>query len=164
MTVVEIIGLSLTLIVMLIGLVGSIVPVLPGPPLILIAALGHWLWFQEHSASGPVLIFLVVLTIVSLLLDYLAGMYGAKWFGATWRGVLGAFVGAIVGLFFNLPGIILGPFLGALVFELMGGHEFPKASRAGLGAILGVFAGVIARCIISGVMILVFTVSVVLRS
>ncbi len=164
MTPVEIIGLSLTLIVMLIGLVGSIVPVLPGPPLILIAALGHWLWFQERSASGLVLIFLVVLTIISLLLDYFASMYGAKWFGATWRGVLGAFVGAVVGLFFSLPGMILGPFVGALVFELMGGHEFPKASRAGLGATLGVFAGVIARCIISGVMMLTFTVSVVLRS
>lgn len=164
MTAVEIIGLTLTLIVMLIGLVGSIVPVLPGPPLILIAALGHWLWFQEHSASGLVLILLVVLTIISLLLDYFAGMYGAKWFGATWRGVLGAFIGGIVGLFFNLPGIILGPFVGALVFELMGGHEFPKASRAGLGATLGVFAGVAARCIISGVMMLAFAVSVILRS
>jgi uncharacterized protein YqgC (DUF456 family) len=164
MTPLEIIGLSLTLIVMLIGLVGSIVPVLPGPPLILIAALGHWLWFQEHSASGLVLIFLVVLTIISLVLDYFASMYGAKWFGATWRGVLGAFVGAVVGLFFSLPGMILGPFVGALVFELMGGHEFPKASRAGLGATLGVFAGVLARCIISGVMMLTFTVSVVLRS
>jgi uncharacterized protein YqgC (DUF456 family) len=73
-------------------------------------------------------------------------------------------VGAIVGLFFNLPGIILGPFVGALVFELMGGHEFPKATRAGLGATIGVFAGVLARCIISVLMIILFTVSVILRS
>jgi len=164
MTPVEIIGLVLTLLVMLVGLVGSIAPMLPGPPLVLIAALGHWLWFREHSASGLVLICLVVLTLISLALDYFASMYGAKRFGATWRGVLGAFVGGVVGLFFNLPGIILGPFVGALVFELMGGHEFPKATRAGLGATVGVFAGAIGKCIISVLMIILFTVSVILRS
>jgi uncharacterized protein len=164
MTAGEIIGLTITLLVMLVGFAGSIVPVLPGPPLVLIAALGHRLWFGEHSASGLVLICLTALTIGALLLDYLASVYGAKRFGATWRGLLGAFVGGLVGIFFGIPGIIIGPFLGALVFELLGGYEFNKASRAGLGATLGVFAGVFAKCAISVVMIVLFTVSVILRS
>jgi hypothetical protein len=164
MTTGEIIGLSITLLVMLVGFAGSVVPILPGPPLVLIAALGHRLWFGDHSASGLVLVSLTVLTIGALLLDYFASVYGAKRFGATWRGLLGAFVGGLVGLFFNLPGIIIGPFLGAMVFELLGGYKIDQASRAGLGATIGVFAGVIGKCIVSVVMIAVFTVSVILRS
>jgi hypothetical protein len=164
MTTGEIIGLSITLLVMLIGLAGSILPAMPGPPLVLIAALGHRLWFGQHSVSGLVLFGLVALTMFALALDYFASMYGAKRFGATWRGVLGAFIGGLVGIFFSLPGIIVGPFLGALVFELMGGFEIDKASRAGLGATIGVLAGVIGKCIISVVMIALFTVSVILRS
>jgi uncharacterized protein YqgC (DUF456 family) len=164
MTAEEIIGLSLTLLVMLVGLAGSIVPALPGPPLVLIAAVGHRLWFGQYGASAFVLLCLVVLTIWSFVLDYFAGVYGAKRFGATWRGVLGAFVGGIVGLFFSIPGLIIGPFIGAMVFELMGGYKFDKASRAGLGATLGVFAGILGKCFICVVMMVMFTVSVIMRS
>jgi uncharacterized protein len=91
-------------------------------------------------------------------------VYGAKRFGATWRGLLGAFVGGLVGLFFGIPGIIVGPFLGAMAFELMGGYKIDKASRAGLGATLGVFAGVIGKCVVSVIMIALFTVNVIYRS
>jgi uncharacterized protein YqgC (DUF456 family) len=164
MTTAEIIGLSITLLVMLVGLAGSIVPALPGPPLVLIAAIGHRLFFGDHSTSALVLLCLVILTIGSLVLDYFAGVYGAKRFGATWRGVLGAFVGGIVGLFFSIPGLIIGPFLGAMVFELIGGYKIDKASRAGLGATLGVFAGILGKCVISVVMMVMFTVSVMMRS
>jgi uncharacterized protein YqgC (DUF456 family) len=164
MTTEEILGLSLTLLVMLIGFLGSIVPGMPGPPLVLIAAIGHRLWFGQKSASGLVLVCLVVLTIGSVALDTWASLYGAKRFGASWRGVLGALIGGIVGIFFSLPGIIIGPFLGAMVFELIGGYKIDKASRAGLGATLGLFAGVIGKCIICVGMIGVFTVDVILRS
>jgi uncharacterized protein YqgC (DUF456 family) len=164
MTAEEIIGLSLTLLVMLLGLVGSILPALPGPPIVLIAAVVHRLIFGQHSASALVLISLLILTLISLVLDHLAGAYGAKRFGATWRGVLGAFVGGIVGIFFNIPGIIIGPFLGAMLFELMGGHKIDKASRAGLGATLGIFAGIIGKCIVCVGMMILFTVNVILRS
>ena len=110
------------------------------------------------------LICLIVLTIGSVALDTWASLYGAKRFGASWRGVLGALIGGIVGIFFSLPGIIIGPFLGAMVFELMGGYKIDKASRAGLGATLGLFAGVIGKCIVCVGMIGVFTVDVILRS
>jgi uncharacterized protein YqgC (DUF456 family) len=117
MTTVEIIGLSVALLVMLAGLVGSIVPVLPGTPLVLAAAVGHRLYFGQTSVSNFVLGILVALTLISLLFDFLAGMLGAKKIGATWRGMTGAVIGGIIGLFFSLPGIILGPFLGAMLFE-----------------------------------------------
>src|SRR5882672_10564378 len=107
----QIIGINLTLIVMFIGLIGSVVPVLPGTPVVLIAAIGHRLYFGDASVSNLFLIVLALLTGLSLLFDFLASVLGAKKFGATWRGMIGALVGGVIGLFFNLPGIILGPFL-----------------------------------------------------
>lgn len=164
MTAEEILGLTITLLVMLAGFIGSIVPLLPGPPLVLIAAIGHRLWFGQHSASVPVLIFLTLLTIAALILDHFASVYGAKRFGATWRGLAGAFVGGVVGIFFNIPGIIIGPFIGAMLFEMLGGYKIDKASHAGVGATLGVFAGILGKCVVSIVMIALFTFSVVLNS
>jgi len=164
MTAGEIIGLSLALLVMLAGFVGSVLPGVPGTPLVLAAAIGHRLYFGAHSISNAVLICLIALTAFSVLLDYLATMYGAKKFGATWRGALGAAVGGIIGAFFGLPGIIAGPFLGAMLFELIGGYKFKNASRAGLGATLGLFAGLIGKCVVCTVMILLFTVNVIYRS
>src|SRR5262249_18051402 len=87
-TTAEIIGLSLALLIMVIGFVGSVVPGLPGTPLILIAAIGHRLCFGAHSVSNLVLTVLILLTLGSVLLDYVASVYGAKRFGATWRGAL----------------------------------------------------------------------------
>jgi uncharacterized protein YqgC (DUF456 family) len=164
MTTVEIVGLSVALLVMFVGLIGSIVPALPGPPLVLIAAIGHRLCFGDQSVSGLVLIILVLLTIGSIVMDHFTSMYGAKWFGATWRGIVGAALGGIVGMFFSLPGLIIGPFLGATVLELMGGYKFDKASRAGLGATVGLLAGIVGKCILCVGMIALFTVNVIVRS
>lgn len=141
---------------MLIGLIGSLLPVLPGTPLILIAAIGHRLYFGASSVSNFVLVVLVALTLVSLVFDFLASMLGAKKFGATWRGVTGAVIGGIIGLFFSLPGIILGPFLGAVLFEMMGGRELKKAVPAGTGAAVGLLLGAAAKFSIGVMMILLF--------
>ena len=164
MTTEQIAGLSLTLLVMLAGLIGSLLPVLPGTPLILIAAIGHRLYFGEVSISNLVLGILVALTVVSLVFDFLASMLGAKKFGATWRGMLGAVIGGIIGLFFSLPGIILGPFLGAMLFEMLGDKEFKKAAKAGLGATVGLLLGVVGKFSIGVVMMILFATSVILRS
>ena len=164
MTAAEIIGLSLALLVMLVGLIGCVVPGLPGTPLILAAAIGHRLYFGAAGVSNLVLIILAVLTVVSLLFDFLAGMLGAKKFGATWRGVTGAVIGGVVGLFFNLPGIILGPFIGAMLFEMLGDQEFKKAAKAGLGATIGLLLGVVGKFSIAVMMILLFAVNVIFRS
>lgn len=150
--------------VMLAGLIGSLLPVLPGTPLILIAAIGHRLYFGDASVSNLVLGILVALTVVSLVFDFLASMLGAKKFGATWRGMLGALIGGFIGLFFSLPGIILGPFLGAMLFEMLGDKEFKKAAHAGLGAALGLLLGIVGKFSISVVMMILFATNVILRS
>jgi uncharacterized protein YqgC (DUF456 family) len=164
MTTGEIIGLSLALLVMLAGLIGSLVPGIPGTPVVLAAAVVHRLCFGAASASNFVLLLLAALTTAALLFDFLAGLLGANKFGATWRGMTGAVLGGIVGLFFGLPGIILGPFVGATLLELLGGREWEKAAKAGLGATLGLFAGIVGKFSISVVMILLFTTNVILRS
>lgn len=164
MTTEEMIGLSITLLVMLAGLIGSILPMLPGTPLVLIAAIGHRLYFGEASVSNLVLGILVALTLVSLVFDFLASMLGAKKFGATWRGVVGAVIGGVVGLFFSLPGIIIGPFLGAMLFEMLGDKEFKKAVHAGVGATVGLLLGIAGKFSVGVVMIILFATNVILRS
>jgi uncharacterized protein len=164
MTLEQMVGLGLALVVMGIGLLGTILPALPGAPLIFIAAIGHRLYFRDAGASNSVLAVLLVLTILSLVLDYLATLFGAKKMGASWKGITGAMVGAIVGLFFAPIGIFLGPFLGALGFELLGGRGFSDASRAGAGALIGLLAGAVGKLACCVVMIALFTVNVMGRS
>jgi uncharacterized protein len=164
MTTEEIIGLTLVLLVMFVGFIGSILPGLPGTPLVLAAAIGHRLYFGQHSINTVVLISLIVLTVISIALDYLASVYGAKRLGATWRGAIGALVGGLMGLFFGIVGVVVGPFIGATLFEMAGGYEFKKASQAGLGATLGLIAGVIGKCAMCVVMMGLFAVNVIYRS
>jgi uncharacterized protein YqgC (DUF456 family) len=164
MTLEQVAGLALALVVMCIGLAGSILPGLPSTPIVLAAAIGHRLYFGQASASYWIIGILVGLTLLSLAVDYIASMVGAKQLGASSRGVFGAVVGAVIGLFFSLPGILFGPFLGALVFELAGRREFKDAARAGLGATLGLLAGAVGKLLCCLLMMGLFTLSVVLRS
>jgi hypothetical protein len=164
MTTEQMIGLGLTLLVMLLGLLGSILPGLPGTPLVFLAAVGHRLYFGEASASNLVLGVLAGLMVISLVFDYVATALGAKKFGATWRGAVGAVIGGLIGLFFAIPGVIVGPFLGAMLFEMLGDKEFKEAARAGLGATVGLLLGVIGKFSIAVVMSILFAVNVVLRS
>jgi len=163
-TIEEIIGLALALFVMCFGVAGSVLPGLPSTPLILLVAVGHRLYFGPLGASTVTLIVLGALTLTSLAMDYLASMYGAKKLGATWRGVLGAVVGGMIGILFSLPGIIIGPFLGALLFEMIGGREWKAAGRAGLGAVIGLFVGALGKLACCVAMVGLFAGNVVVRS
>jgi uncharacterized protein YqgC (DUF456 family) len=125
----------------------------------LAAAVGHKLYFGPESISYLTLTVLVLLTIASLVLDFLSGLLGAKKLGATWRGMTGAVVGAIVGLFFSLPGLILGPIIGAFLFELIGGREWRESAKAGVGALIGMVLGTLGRVICCVLMIGVFCLS-----
>jgi uncharacterized protein len=164
MTMEQAMGLSIALIVMCIGLAGTILPGIPSTPLILAAAIGHKVYFGPASVGMLVMIVLVVVTAFSVVLDYAASMAGAKKLGATWRGVTGAVAGLIAGLFIPFPGIIVGPFAGAMLFEMVGGREWREASRAGLGATVGLLAGAVAKLACGIGMIALFTLNVVQRS
>jgi hypothetical protein len=93
-------------------------------------------------------------------LDYFSSALGAKRFGATWRGAVGAVVGGLIGLFFSIPGIILGPFIGATLFEMAGGQQFRPAAKAGFGAMAGLVVGAVGKLSLSAAMIGLFVISV----
>ena len=164
MTTEQVIGLIVTLLVMCVGAVGSVLPLLPGTPVVLIAAIGHKLYFGDKGAAIWVLVVLGVITGLSLLLDYAATYFGAKKLGATWKGSTGAIVGGLIGLFFNIPGVLLGPFIGALLFEWVGGRPFGESARAGLGATLGLLAGAAGKLAGCVAMMGLFGLNVVWRS
>jgi hypothetical protein len=160
----QIIGLSLALLIMGVGLVGSILPGVPSTPLVMLAAIGHRLYFGDASVGNWGLVTLGGLMVLSLVMDYLASMLGARKLGATRRGVLGAVLGGMIGIFFGPAGVILGPFLGAVGFEMIGGREWKEASRAGLGAVLGLLVGALGKLACCTAMIGLFATNVILRT
>ncbi|HEY2952838.1 MAG TPA: DUF456 domain-containing protein [Verrucomicrobiae bacterium] len=164
MTVEQIIGLIVALLVMCVGLAGAILPGVPSTPLVLIAAIAHKLYFGTTGAGWIVMTMLVGLTTFALLMDYLATIYGAKKLGATWRGAVGAIVGGLIGLFFHLPGLLLGPFVGAFVFEKVSGRTWKDSGRAGVGATIGLLAGALGKLTCCVAMMGLFTVNVIYRS
>ena len=164
MTTEQIIGLVIALGIMFIGCVGAVLPGIPSTPLVLGAAIVHKLYFGPASVGWIVMTMLVLITAVALVMDYLATVLGAKKFGATKKGMIGAIVGGLVGLWFSLPGIILGPFIGATLFELLGSRKFGEALYAGLGATLGLFAGAVGKIVCCGAMMMLFTINVLWRS
>src|SRR4029434_7269440 len=115
---------TITVILMVIGLAGTVLPLIPGTTIILAAAILHHLMLGEAESVGWwTLGGLIFLTILSYLLDFVSGAVGAKWFGATRWGALGGIIGAIVGLFFGIVGLFVGPLIGVLIGELLGGKQ-----------------------------------------
>ena len=140
-----------------VGLIGAVLPILPGTTIILAAAIIHRIALgPEKSVGWRTIVILILLTVASYALDFLSGYFGAKYFGATRWGAFGAILGAIVGIFFGLPGLLAGPVIGALAGELLGGKRLIDAGRAGWGSLLGNLAGMIGKLIIAVIMILVF--------
>jgi uncharacterized protein YqgC (DUF456 family) len=150
--------------IMLIGLLGAILPGLPSTPLVVVGAMAHRALLGPNGSDWWVIIALLIITIGSLILEYLASIIGAKKLGATWRGITGAVVGTIVGFFFSLPGLILGPFIGAFTFEIVGGRSFEESGKAGIGAILGLLAGALGKIIACVLMIGLFVSHVIFKA
>jgi uncharacterized protein YqgC (DUF456 family) len=164
MTTEQVIGLTLSLLVMGSALLGSILHVLPGAALIFLAALGHRLYFGPTGVSTWVLVVLAGVALLAMLMDILASVIGARRLGATRRGMCGAVAGGLVGLLFSLPGLVLGPFLGAFLLESWGGRPVKQAAKAGLGAGLGLLVGTLANFACCSVMIALFAASVLVNS
>jgi len=140
-----------------IGLLGTVVPFLPGTAVILAAAIIHRVMLGADKSIGwTTIAVLVLLTLLSYGLDFLGSYFGAKYFGATRWGTFGAILGAIVGLFFGIIGVFVGPVIGALVGEFIAGKRVIDAGRAGWGSLLGNLGGMCGKLIIALVMILVF--------
>lgn len=149
--------LVVTLLVMFFGILAAILPVIPGPPLIWGASLLYAILTDFEDINQAYLVTFGLLTAFVMLMDYIAGIYGAKKLGASRWGMVGAFAGMIVGAVVGtLPGFIIGPLIGAVAFELMIGRKMGEAMKAGVGTFLGFLGGTLMKLIVSVIMIGVF--------
>jgi uncharacterized protein YqgC (DUF456 family) len=148
----------LTLLIMLFGLVGTILPVVPGLPIMWVGAIIYALLTGFEKIGWTYLIIFGVLTIAVQALDYLANLYGAKKMGASGWGILGAFLGMVVGLFIGgMIGLLLGPFVGAVLGEvLIGQKTASQALKAGVGTFLGFLGGTLVKFAVGCAMLGVF--------
>jgi len=138
------------------GLAGTVVPALPGVPLVL-AGLIMGAWIDGFQVVGwKTLAVFTLLTVIAQALDFLASAFGAQYAGAGARAFWGATIGALVGMFFGLPGIVLGPFVGAVLGEISAGAGFRQSGRAGLGAWLGMLFATAIKLSIAFLMIGIF--------
>ena len=140
------------------GLVGLVLPGLPGAPLILLGLiLGAWAENFTHIGLGTILT-LTLLAGLTYAVDFWATILGAQKFGASKRAIIGALIGVAAGLFLGLPGVIFGPFIGAVIGELSARRGLQQATRAGIGATIGLVLGAALKIAMAFAMIGIFAV------
>ncbi len=140
-------------VLVLIGFFGSILPVLPGPPISWAGfLLLRFTSYADNRGTGyeNALWILLFFVIVVTILDYVVPIMGTKKFGGSKRGVWGATIGVVVGLFFGPLGIIIGPFLGAFIGEISTGKKEREALRAAWGSFVGFMLGVGLKLMVCG--------------
>jgi len=139
MTWIEYTALGLTSLIFMIGLATSLLPVVPGSLIVWSGIIIHKLWMDDASVTWKIVILTGVITLIGQIADFVMGVWGARKFGASWKGALGAFIGAFVGFFLPPPllWLILGPVIGAVIGELCAGRTFKAGSKAGVGTIVG---------------------------
>jgi uncharacterized protein len=143
----------------LLGFIGSILPVIPGPPISWVGLLLlKWTdYITDHGeAYGNTLWILLFFVVLVTILDYVVPIMGTKKFGGSKRGVWGATIGVVVGLFFGPPGIIIGPFLGAYIGEITTGKKDRDALRAAWGSFVGFLLGVGMKLMVCGAILFFF--------
>lgn len=144
-----------------ISALGAFLPIIPGPTLGFVAILGFKLIFPDSLFSWNAVFLCALIAAAAQVLDFAFSWIGAKKMGASWRGALGAVLGAIVGIFIPPPivWIFIAPFFGAVLFELLGGANLKLATKAGLGAFLGAIGASIFKFLSVVAMALIFYLS-----
>lgn len=144
---------ALATILIVSGLAGLVLPALPGAP-VLFAGLFLAAWAEDFGYIGTgTLITLGVLAALTIVVDLVAGAFGARRYGASGRAIFGAAVGATIGIFFGLVGVLIGPFIGAVLGELSVRRDLGAAGRAGFGATIGLAVGTAAKLALGFAMI-----------
>ncbi len=134
---------------LIVGLVGCIIPMLPGPPVAYAGLLLlHFTDMVQFSVTQ--LVFWLAIVILIQILDYFVPTLGSKYSGGSRWGTRGCLVGTIIGLFFMPFGIVIGPFLGAFLGELLGGRATGQALKSGFGSLFGFLFGTMLKCIVCG--------------
>src|SRR5450759_21705 len=147
--------LILGILLMILGIIGCLVPVLPGPPFSFLGLILLHLTRFGHF-TNPTLITLGIIAVVVTVLDYIVPVWGTKRFGGSKYGTRGATVGLIIGIFLGPMGIILGPLIGAFVGEMIFRDDMNYAFKAGFGSLLGFLTGIGLKLAASFVMTFYF--------
>lgn len=143
----------LAVVLIVAGLVGAVLPNLPGIPMIFG---GIWLAAaaDNYRHLGTTwLIVLGALAAFGIAMDFIAASLGAKRVGASSKAIWGATIGTFIGLFFGIPGLILGPFVGALAGELLSSRSVLRSAHVGIGTWLGLLFGALVKLVLSLVMV-----------
>lgn len=151
------IALVLAVILFAAGLIGTVLPVLPGPILVYLGMLLYG-FMTDFATLDAYFFTLQALAMVAIFaVDYVASAVGTRMFGGSKRAAIGAIVGTVLGLIFLGPiGIILGPFAGAILVEVMRGAHARDAIRAGIGTVVGTLGGTLVKLAAEVVMIVYF--------
>ncbi len=145
----------------LVGLAGTVLPALPGTALVLAGiALGAWI-DDFTRVGGLTLTVVAVLAALAWVLDYVAGLLGAKKVGASKEALVGAALGTVVGLFMGLVGVLFMPLVGAAVGEYLARRDHGQALKVGTATWIGMMLGMIAKVVLAFVMVGVFAVALV---
>jgi len=153
---------AVTLLLLVVGFFGTFLPLLPGSFLILAGAGLHHSWMprinpDNQTVSLKLLLVLLGLFALSYLIEFFSTAVGAKIFGSSKWGVIGAIGGGLVGGFlFSLPGLLLGPLIGVFLLELIVKRKFRSAARSTTGTVIGSLAGMVLKTIIAASMIALF--------
>ncbi|MCF7785216.1 MAG: DUF456 domain-containing protein [Prosthecobacter sp.] len=148
---------TLTICLLIVGIIGSVVPFLPGPLMIFAAGILHTVLRPESGMSTWGFVILSLLLVLSYVVDFASGAMGARWFGASRWGVAGVFIGGIVGMFFFPFGLVLGPLIGGVAFELIFAKmKLHPAAKSAWGSLLGTGVGLVLRLILVVAMVATF--------
>ena len=145
---------------MLAGIIGCLIPLLPGPPLSFIGLL----ILQLQSVAPFTTQFLITWVIIVLIitaLDYFVPIYGTKRFGGTRYGLWGCAVGLVIGFWFGPIGIVAGPFIGALIGEWLASRNSDQAIRSAIGSFVGFLVGTVVKLVASFAMLYYFVLSLI---
>ena len=146
----------LAVVLVIVGLVGIVLPALPGTILIL-AGLVLAAWADDFARVGPGMLVLIgVIGVASYGVDFVAAAVGAKHIGASKRAMVGAGLGTLAGLFFGIVGVIVGPLVGAVIGELTQHRDWKRAGRAGLAAWIGFAIGTAVKVAMAFAMVGLF--------
>ena len=129
------------------GIAECVLPLLPGPPLAYAGMLLLHLTDKVHFTTPQLVIWLVVVIVLQVV-DYITPLLGSKYSGGTSLGNRACMAGTLLGLFFMPWGVIVGPFIGAVVGEMLGGQDLSHAIRAGIGTLLGFLVGTLLKVIV----------------
>ena len=147
---------TLAALLVAVGLAGTVLPAIPGA-LLIFGGLFLAAWADGFAHVGAVgLVIIGVLGVLAFVADFVGSLLGAKRVGASPLALAGAAVGGLFGFFLGLPGLILGPFVGAVGGELLARGRWREAGKVGLGTWLGLVAGAVLKVILAFMMIATF--------